>query len=655
MKEWFSLAEIVAARSPELPGSIRNLNALAVAMNWRADPAKARRAGGKGGGWEYHLSALPPAAQARLVLLTRTPPTQEDSAPAQENASKEAWARFENLSEKQKAECRRRLVCLEAVEQLAATGVGATQAVTEAATGNGTSPASIYNWQALVKGIARADWLPALAAKYQPTASFDECHEKVWEAITSDWMRPEEPTFSSCYRRVCKAAKKEGWAPVPSERSLRRRVQAEIPAGAITLARKGKDKAKALYPAQTRTRTHFHAMQAVNMDGHKLDVFVRLHDGRITRVQLLGLQDLYSGTILAWRISETENKETVRLVIGDMVERYGIPDKMWLDNGRAFASKWISGRMPNRFRFAIRDDDPQGILTSLGVQLLWTQPYSGQSKPIERAWRDLADNISKHPFCSGAYTGNSPSAKPENYGNAAIPIDEFRAHVAREIEEHNTRTGRRADACKGRSFLETFNASLAEPGTIVRWPSEAQRYLWLLTAEKVTAQKGSGEIHFYENRYWAPALNGHAGQKVIVRFDPDRLQDSIRVYTLDDRLICEAACIAATGFDDVDAARIHARDRGAYQRTLREQARLHQKMSAAELARLYGADQPAPKAAPAKPAIKRLAVANGGAMPAPMPTEEFEESFAAGLAILRNQRQGEADIIPFTPRSSEDG
>ena len=52
--------------------------------------------------------------------------------------------------------------------------------------------------------------------------------------------------------------------------------------------------------------------------------------------------------ILAWRLAKTENKETVRLVIGDMVERQGIPDRVTLDNGRAFASKWITGRLPNR-------------------------------------------------------------------------------------------------------------------------------------------------------------------------------------------------------------------------------------------------------------------------------------------------------------------
>ena len=621
-----------------------------VAQGWRKDPKKGRcdRADR---GWEYHLSALPPAAQTRLAMLHRAP-EEPAQAPVRDAASKALWARFEGLSGKQKDECRRRLDCLTAIADFTKLGVSETAALAQASSQFSVSKATIFNWKKLVRGHQRADWLAALAPSYVATAAHTDCHPNFWDAVTSDWLRPECPTLSACYRRARKVASNNGWLPIPCESSIRRRIEAEVPAGVITLARQGKDRAKTLYPAQQRTRSHFHAMQAVNMDGHKFDVFVNL-DGKVTRVQLLGLQDLYSGMVLAWRLSETENKETVRLVIGDMVERHGIPEKIWLDNGRAFASKWISGQMENRYRFSIRDEDPKGILVSLGVDIQWTRPYSGQSKPIERAWRDLADNIAKHPFCAGAYTGNRPGAKPENYASRAIPFADFRDHVAREIDEHNHRAGRSSAVCRGRSFVETFQASLAEPTTIIRWASEAQRSLWLLAAEKVQAQRGSGEIHFYGNRYWARELNQHAGRKLVLRFDPERLQDAVRVYTLDDQLICLAPCIAATGFDDADAARTHARDRGAHQRALKEQLRLSTKMSAAELARLYGAEDKPAEALPMPPPMKRLAVAGGRAQPAPDPQSDFEASFAAGMAKLRSLR--EADIIPFTPKCSEDG
>src|SRR3546814_11612024 len=69
----------------------------------------------------------------------------------------------------------------------------------------------------------------------------------------------------------------------------------------------------------------------------------------------------------------------------------------------------------------------------------------GQSKPIERAWRDFCDTIAKHPVFAGAYTGNKPDAKPENYGSHAVPLALFRAVFAREIAGPNAGQGRRTE------------------------------------------------------------------------------------------------------------------------------------------------------------------------------------------------------------------
>jgi hypothetical protein len=338
-----------------------------------------------------------------------------------------------------------------------------------------------------------------------------------------------------------KAAKKEGWVPIASERALRRRLDAEVPKAVQVLARMGKDKAKTLFPAQRRTRAHLQAMEAVNMDGHKIDVFVKVPwTVKPVRMYLIAIQELYSGTILAWRLSDAETWEAVRLVIGDMVEKVGIPDHMYLDNGRAFASQWITGQTRKRFRFKVKEEDPRGLLTTLGVETHFTTPYSGQSKPIERAFRDLADMIAKHPFCAGAYTGNKPDAKPENHGSRAIPLEAFRSHVAVQIADHNAQEGRKARNCAGRSFDATFAAGMET--AIVRQPTAAQRALWLLAAEGVRAQKGSGEIHYQGNRYWHAALNQHAGRKVTIRFDPDALHQPVKVYDLDKPSAPKAVC-----------------------------------------------------------------------------------------------------------------
>jgi len=650
-REWFSLAELAACKLPGMPATEKSLDNFA-RTNWRGDPSRTRQAAGKTKPVrQYHVSLLPLAAQTRLLALHAAP--ANDDADLKEEARASRWRRFEGLSNSQKSACEDRLKALTEREELMRAGTPSRAAIDIVARRVGASRSAVYLWLASVASVDRADWLAALAPRSKASAVRLACCDEAWSFLTSDYLRPESPTFTSCYRRLQKAAKKERWIPIPSERSLRRRLDAEVPAAVQVLARSGRDKAKTLYPAQRRLRGHLHAMQAVNMDGHKIDVFVRVPWAeKPVRLYLVAIQDLSSGKILSWRLSDAETWETVRLVIGDMVEAYGIPDNIYLDNGRAFASKWISGGNRTRFRFKVKKEDPRGLLTTLGVTQHFTTPYAGQSKPIERAWRDLADTIARHPACAGAYTGNKPDAKPENYASRAIDLAVFRQHVATEIADHNAREGRRAANCAGRSFDTTFAASMADPATIVRWPTKAQKALWLLASEMIRTRKGSGEIHYQGNRYWSAALNQHAGRKVTIRFDPDRLHAPVRVYDLDNALICEADCIADTGFNDIDAARHHARSRRDFIKAVAAQKTAQASLTAQQLADILSrGETPRSEPEPIRPAVKRLARGNLALKPVAndqIDNQQFDDGFSKAMAQLT----GGASIHQF-PHGNE--
>ncbi len=224
------------------------------------------------------------------------------------------------------------------------------------------------------------------------------------------------------------------------------------------------------------------------------------------------------------------------------------------------------------------------MLTQLGVEVHNTTPYHGQAKPIERAWRDMVDRISRHPKMDGAFTGNTIDAKPENYRARAIPIDEFRKFVAHEIMRHNTRKDRNTQTAKGRSFHEVFQESIDKPGVMVRKASALQRQFFLLAGEGKTARKGNGEIHLAGNRYWSEHLIAHAGRKLMIRFDPENMHGGVYVYTLDGRFIDFAECIEAVGFNDAGAAREHAKLKRQFLKANREMLRLARQLTPAQVA-----------------------------------------------------------------------
>ncbi|MDD7908535.1 transposase domain-containing protein [Pseudovibrio exalbescens] len=639
LKEWFDVSEMIGVRVSGWPETEMGMSRLIEREGWRNHGDRCREREGQGGGYEYHVSLLPACVQAKLLAQAGTIKIKEKGA-----ATSEAWANYERLSAKKKQEAKDRLSVVARIDTMYRGGMNKTHAVAFVSQETGISSSTLWNWEKLTHGYAREDWLAVLAPKHPGRTVTADCHPAAYEMLKADYLRPEKPGFAACYRRMSEAAVEHGWAPIPSAKTLKRRIEREVPAGAIVLSREGKDAAKQLYPAQTRDRSVFHAMEAVNADGHKFDVFVRFEDGSIGRPLMLALQDLYSGKMLSHRIQKSENKDAVRLAIGDMVESFGIPDTIYLDNGRGFASKWITGRMKNRFRFKVKDEDPAGILTTLGVTVHWTTPYSGQSKPIERAFRDLCEEIAKHPKCAGAYTGNNPMAKPENYGSKAIPIAEFEQHVAEQIVRHNTREGRRAAVCAGRSFEQAFRQSLEDPSTIIRTASEAQRRLWLMAAEGVKSRRPSGEIHLNGNRYWAPVMVEHAGSKMIVRFDPDNLHDGIFVYRLDGSFVCAAECIEAVGFNDTNAAREHARKRRAYLKALREAESIEKSLDIQEVADLLPKIEMESEALPEQRVV-RLAVGQDRPVPdGPAWNDEASDSFGRAVAAMSNASNR---VVPF--------
>ena len=451
----------------------------------------------------------------------------------------------------------------------------------------------------MVDGVQPADWLPALAARRQGGGREVEIDALLWNIFKSDFLRASAPTLASCYDRTAAVAAEKGLS-MPSERTLRRRLDREVDPRVIKLRREGEEAVRRSLPAQRRSVDELHAMECVNIDGHKFDVFVTTPEGKVIRPIMVAIQDIRSSKVLAWRIGEVESAVLTRLAFADLFRDFGIPAACLLDNGRAFASKWITGGSKTRFRFKIREEEPTGILTALGIKVHWALPYRGQSKPIERAFRDMCDRIAKHPAMEGAYTGNNPTAKPENYGSRAIGWDTFTAHVERGIAAHNAKLGRRGRDYRGRSFDDVFAETYATAPIGKATPEQLR--MALLAADQVTVNRQTGEVKLFGNRYWSDGCAQLHGQRVTVRFDPDNLMNDIHLYGQDGRYLTSAQMWRDDGFHDAASAQKAAKFQSEQRKIVRAAADAEQLLAAEEVARLQ-AD--APEFTPPEPSVIR--------------------------------------------------
>lgn len=567
MRDGYTASELAAMGLPGLSSAANKVRARARREGWASFERPAR--GFRGTETVYSLDGLPTSLRASIAERVAAESSVEAPALVEGPHAEIAIERF-------------RVVV--AVVELVARGETISAAI-EAVRGEQHSARTVRRWHDTVRGLPRREWTQALMPSWKGTREPDACHEEAWAFFRDNYLRASQPSVAECYRQTLDVAADNGWSPVPSEAAMRRRLEREVSPTTKVLKRQGPDALERFYPAQERDRSGMRAMDALNSDGHVFDVRVRWPDNIIERPTIVAFQDIATGYITSWRIDRTENADLIRLAFADTATRWGCPRQVYFDNGLAFASKGNTGGCHWRFRGRVKPEEAEGVITQLVERVNWVLPHHGQSKPIERAWRDLCESISRHALCEGAYVGSNPQKRPHNYDNAAaVDLEVFMRLVARQIEKHNERTGRRGSAVQGKSLKAAFEESYA---TIERRPlSPAQERLLWLAHENVRVRSGA-EIHLMRSRYWTDALMRHVGKNVVVRFDPDALAKGLHVYLPDGTYVGLAEAQGKVAFADRQAARDHGRKRAEFKRVARELADLETEHSHAEIAALH--------------------------------------------------------------------
>ncbi|MDT8428523.1 MAG: transposase domain-containing protein [Pseudomonadales bacterium] len=646
-ERWYPATAL--AGLPGLPATDRGLTL----AGDRGDYPRRKRTEGKG--WEYALSGLPLAAQRALILRDIRSGAMElprSDGPVSYDRD-ELWAHFAAKTAKQKAHAEAKLQVFIALKALLDAGHPQHEAVASAAADSPWSWRTIRdNWHGKpgrpgLKQYDPDDWLPALTPSHIGRTKQVELSGAAWEFIKGDYLRPEKPGLSACYRRLQAAAQEHGWI-VPSVNTIKRRIK-RLPAWIKILKREGEAGLLAMYPAMQRRVCELHALEWINGDGYMHNVMVRWPDGKIARPKTWFWQDIHSRKMLAYETDETEHSDMIRRALGRLIEQYGIPKHATIDNTRAAANKWLTGGVPNRYRFKVQADDPMGLFPKLGVKVHWTSVQAGkghgQAKPVERAFGigGIGEYVDRHPALAGAYTGTSPIDKPDNYGERAVPIELFLQILAQGVASWNATTKRRSEMAHGvLSFDQVFEQSYGR--AVIRKATAAQRQLWMLTAEAVrVAKDGSVALDagsasdIGRNRYACDALAEYIGQKVVIRFDPDKLHEEVHAYSLDGRYIAVAECTMSAGFGDQDAGRQYNRQKREWVKAKKQMAKNEGVMSALQVAQQLPAP-PVPE--PPKAGAEQF---------------DFRHRRAAGDALARDESLsigGDDFILSLPVRSS---
>lgn len=523
----------------------------------------------QGGGKSWPFAGLDHETQSKITqALILNPALMPEPDPvvtaAREVFLAARWQDYESKPTSAKERAIYRYNLLFEAWQLHQEGMTLKQAFLLVSQEHGERVANLRNWyfgtgrKTGVRGIDPKDWLPFLVDQYQGRVSTAECTEDAWEWLKKDYLRRERPAFAMSYSRLKHIAREQGWT-IPCERTLRRRLSAEVTPVTIEYMRTGS--LRNSYPNQQRARDSFAAGEAVSGDGLKFDrLYVVWPDGEVSnRATGWFWEDIHSGKVLAYDLDKSENTDMFRRATHSLTG-ITLPRYAWVDNTRVAANKSMTGQTANRHRFINKATDPVGLMKHMGIDVRFTNPDQEISnpgaKPIERAFGigGLHERMRTWP----AFMGRGYSC------NTAIPFEEFKEALAHVVAEHNATTGRRGGICNGRSFDEVFAAGFSQ--TTARKPSESLRRL-LLYDQEVCTVNAQGAVHLNAGRgdgrhqYFADRLDAEAGKKVTVMYNPDDLTLPVQIYDLRGSHICQADWQSSVAFRDKAAGREYAREK----------------------------------------------------------------------------------------------
>jgi putative transposase len=274
-------------------------------------------------------------------------------------------------------------------------------------------------------------------------------------------------------------------------------------------------------------------------DGHVLNFeTINPATGNPKRMTLLLFYDGASGMPLGWEIMATENVACISSAFRRTAIFLGkMPLVIYVDNGRAFRSKFFSG-CPDLTQAGIF-----GLYQALGCHVMHALPYHGQSKPVERFFGSFHEAEVMVPSYSGTCISDKPArlnrgevkhrAMYEKMGGRPLTLEETHRVVAKWFGQYSMRPSRAAHLA-GCTPMEVFQEGKG-PGL-----SEEQLRamdVLMMTAEVRSISKDG--IRLNGRLYWHQALQSRR-HKLIVRFDDVITPHSVYCYDETGRFICEA-------------------------------------------------------------------------------------------------------------------
>ena len=543
------------------------------------------------GAWLIPLSSLPPIAQA-LYWVEHADIAPDDWAPDEhrELSDEDAdslWKRLESASVKLKGKARRDEEACRLWRQHRVQGTPIADALMEIKTQYGLGKSALYEKLTRIKGYAPLQWRALLLGQWAgENAKRSEWHSEAWGFFLRHALSPGRK-IKTAWRSTMRESEARGWGKIPGYDCAKEDFR-HIPRDVVTLIKEGETALKAMSP-KLRRKYDLPVHDTWSLDARRIDLMVRDTNGklgsagRVFRPYLSVYMDIRSRMVLGYAFGGRLNADLTRSAFIEAIKTTGnlIPHKVAPDNGMEISAKEISGGASWRRRGKVKEDEIIGLFPMLSIEVVWATVAHGQAKPVERLFGTLGEMHETRDEFKGAFCGNTPEARPEEWDIAkAVPLELVEKLFAEEVAAYH-RTPHLGNGMEGKSPLQVYAEQLNAGGSKARRISKAQARLCTYSAQEITIRKdGSFTILGASYRSDATAMLA-TGRGYYARYNPHNLSETVFVYRREN-LLCEAERVELTSFNDKAAGKRIMRERANWTKAVKQKANALQAIANSE-------------------------------------------------------------------------
>lgn len=240
--------------------------------------------------------------------------------------------------------------------------------------------------------------------------------ETVWQTFLGFYLDLRQPPALACYEDTVRYVRKhypELADGIPSYGTFLRHVERDVPVAVRELGRSGKKAMRdRCAPYVHRVYDNMDSNEVWVADNHTFDIISR--NGETThRLYLTAFLDARSGIFTGLYVTTTPSSQSTVIALRRGIQRYGIPDTIYVDNGREFLTFDLGGlgHRAKQSKAGEGRHDPPTILQRLGIEMINAQVRNARAKIIERRFLDVKNRISR---LFESFTGGNVLEKPEN-------------------------------------------------------------------------------------------------------------------------------------------------------------------------------------------------------------------------------------------------